>query len=526
MGVFKNKKTFLIELLILVLFSIWIGPVNTGSIFRGDINVIDEGQFGAWVYHMVQGKKMYKDIFITYGPLYVQPLYVLFKLFGSSVFLTRVFLTFGIVIGQITILLSCYYLEFPIALRYFVLGFSLLVPIIQIRQALGLLTVLIFSLFLKEKKYSLVLVSGVLTSTTFLVSPEIGIFSFFICISNILYLFLSKQSFLFTLKRLCYYLLSVFAIVCLFVLWSYKDGWFFNYLNSTIDVLFSFSGIQVPNGQNFPNIILLILNTKSTMDFIKVLFSKEAMLYYLAILYLFSFFYFTVLVCIRKVTQKDIFPGQLLLYGFLLYTILLTRSGIGHFFFILSPCVLLLMYFVKKLTNVITVSKNKSEKRMSLIFVVFIFLFLVRILLLNRPAIAKTFNPLSLSTNIEFDHIFISKQQENQIEKIKVFVSQNTNEKDTVFFLSNDPVFYLLVKRENPSRYDLPYLANTLPKRYELIQSILLKKPKFIFDDVTAWDVDGVSNWTRIPELRAIVNKEYEISRTVVGITIYKIKNL
>src|SRR3989304_5377037 len=94
----KNKKSLLISLLI-ILVAFLIGPTYTSSPFLGNINLIDEGQFGAWVNHMSHGKYLFKDIYLTYGPLYVYPLYLVFKIFTPSAFIIRSYLALGSTLG-------------------------------------------------------------------------------------------------------------------------------------------------------------------------------------------------------------------------------------------------------------------------------------------------------------------------------------------------------------------------------------------------------------------------------------------
>src|SRR5689334_9248614 len=89
-----NKKINILLFFILSAFAIgflyFIGSVGFISPILGDINLIDEGQFGAWIAHMLHGKLLYKDIYAAYGPLYIYPLYLLSKIFGQSAYLIRV----------------------------------------------------------------------------------------------------------------------------------------------------------------------------------------------------------------------------------------------------------------------------------------------------------------------------------------------------------------------------------------------------------------------------------------------------
>lgn len=87
MDKFKVKRiNIFFEIIFFAILGFFIGSAETLSPFYGNINVIDEGQFAAWANFMLHGKLMFKDMYIVYGPLYVYPLYLLFKFFSPSFF--------------------------------------------------------------------------------------------------------------------------------------------------------------------------------------------------------------------------------------------------------------------------------------------------------------------------------------------------------------------------------------------------------------------------------------------------------
>jgi hypothetical protein len=112
-----EKKEIIIEIFIIALVLFFWGG-GWGSPFVGPSNFIDEGQFGAWINHISYGENLFKDIFIVYGPLSVYALLWLTKIFGSSVFLIREYLTFGAIPGFIVLYLLSRRFLFSRSLRY------------------------------------------------------------------------------------------------------------------------------------------------------------------------------------------------------------------------------------------------------------------------------------------------------------------------------------------------------------------------------------------------------------------------
>jgi hypothetical protein len=83
-------------------------------------------------------------------------------------------------------------------------------------------------------------------------------------------------------------------------------------------------------------------------------------------------------------------------------------------------------------------------------------------------------------------------------------------------------MMYLLVNRSNPTRYDLPFIANTLEKRLEVLSSLERTRPKYIFENTLAWAVDGVDNRTRLPEVYAFIKQHYRVIGYIDSYRVYE----
>jgi predicted nucleic acid-binding protein len=80
---------------------------------------------------------------------------------------------------------------------------------------------------------------------------------------------------------------------------------------------------------------------------------------------------------------------------------------------------------------------------------------------------------------------------------------------------------YLVADRVSPSRFNLPEVINSKAKRYELINDLERSKTKYIIYNTSSWDVDGVSNMERLPEVMHYISENY--TKTInSGFVIYK----
>lgn len=506
-----DKKIILFFTVEFILYSLWL--IVIGSLFfvsplYGDINFIDEGQFGAWANHMLHGKYMYKDIYMSYGPLYVYPLFLLFKLFGPSVFLTRFYLTLGTILGILGIHIISYQLSFKKISRWILLTVVVMLPSMSLRQGVGMLTICVFLYALEKKKIAYFVLTGIMSELCFLISQDIGIMVMvIICIFFILRLFI-VNNIVREMQTILSFFLGNLAIVGIFSIWSYREGWFFDYVNTTSDVLFSFSGIDIPNGKNLPNPVQFFWVLPSSFEWIKTIFSKDMLLYWTLLLYCGSLLYLFARMVLKRVDRKDLVILALSLYGCFLYPVVITRPG--HLFFILSPLFIILIFFIDKL-HAGYPDSPKKYRFINIITIILIYSFFIRLGIIFRFNV----NNISLLGNIfhtseikRLGPMSISQVQQRYIQSMQLYF-KNSPATETVFIFTNEPMLYLLINKVNPTRYDLPFVAHTKQKRYELLEAMIKSPPTYIIEDKNSWAVDEVSNVQRLPEIVLFIKRNY-----------------
>lgn len=523
----KKKITVLLESIIIFFLIVFLGNISGSNLFSGDINLIDEGQFGAWANHMLHGKQMFKEIYITYGPLYVYPLYLIFKILGPSMFIVRFYLLLGTALGVIAANLIMYHLDLNRNIRRIAILLLILLPGMTLRQGIGLLTIFLIMNNYNAKPLNNFFI-GCLITITLLVSPEIGILIMIILFVFYFYKLLYDRNISINLMGVFSLLTGLFISILIFVYWSIKEGWFYAYLYSTIDVFKTYSGIDLPNGQNFPNPLQLIPHSLEILSWIKYLFSKELLLYWLLLFYLISIFYLFTKFILRNLSKNETKIAIIVFLGMGLYVILLGRYGIGHFFFVLQPAIIIESFFINSLFFYLKKEKKDLIGRILAIIGIFLIcLFLLRLISIFRPHFSEFFNNLSYirftsNNNINTIGIInISSMQKKHFKIIRNFISKNTKKSDYVFFFNDEPMMYLLVDRINPTKYDLPFIANTKEKRLNLLNDLTVNNPRFIIKDKSTWDVDNVSNEKRQPEIVQFIKENYKQCKIMKSVYVY-----
>jgi hypothetical protein len=344
MGIFKNQKIIItLEIIIFSILAFIIGSAQTVSPFYGDLNLIDEGQFAAWANQMLHGKLMFKDIYITYGPLYVYPLYLLFKIFSPSAFLVRIYFILGSIVGIVTLNLLMLNLGIKRIGRYAFNILLILLPIIILRQALGFLV--IYFLILTETKNNKVypFFVGLFSVLTFLTSPELGIIVTAIATLYFIYrtLRVSKSG---LFKTLYYVLFGLILPTVIFVVWAGTQGWLASFFQTTGQIFMNFSGVNVPNGQGLPDVFELIPRSTNILGWFKFVLSKEIFVYYIMILNVYMLLFMTVKLILKKTNPDDLKIILILLFSLPLIYLYVSRPDFPHVFFGLTPLILLLTY--------------------------------------------------------------------------------------------------------------------------------------------------------------------------------------
>lgn len=501
-----QKKITLV--FIIIILTMLLGTSSPGNFFTGDINIIDEGQFAAWANHMIHGKLLYKDIYITYGPLSIYPLYWLFKVFGPSAFLVRLYLTLGGTIGIIASLFLMDLLKIGKRMSVFLICIFLLIPVMNLREATGLwaLYFLIKSHNLKSAKLSFV--AGVLSSISFLTSPDFGIFMFAVSYFHFLISFITTKKIKTVFIKSCAFVGGVMMTFLVFAIWASYGTWLKEYIYVTKDIITSISGINVPNGMNFPNPIQAF-QSDGLSGFFRFLIGHEMLLYWSLCIYFASFFYIFFSLITKKIKDQNYTFILLTIFGILTYAILLTRHGAGHYFYTLPANLIISGYFLSKISAL-----KKKKASIQRIAVALILLYFARILYLNNPMIRMVINPLTY-THIPNNNpervgfLSISENQKRKIVFFQKYIAKNTMRSDYIFLFNDEPSIYMLVDRVNPTNYDLPFIANTKEKRLEMLVSLIKNKPKYVFMDNDVWAVDGISNIMRLPEVYSYIKKNY-----------------
>jgi len=112
------------------------------------------------------------------------------------------------------------------------------------------------------------------------------------------------------------------------------------------------------------------------------------------------------------------------------------------------------------------------------------------------------------------------------VQQVTNFITNNTSKSDPIFVFTQQPIYYYLTDRRNPTRFYIPWFADPKPLETELLASLKKDNPKYIlYSGGTGWDdVDGSTMQQRTPTVDAWIRANYPVQH-LVGAAIILSKN-
>ena len=520
------KKTLIfvfLEICFVFLWLFFIGQFTGFTALSGDVNLLDEGQYAAWVNHMLHGQKIYKDFFLPYGPVQVYLAYFFVLLFGQTMFSIRLSISIvSIFLGIVVAIYVMRKLKIHPYLQVISTAFLLVVPGLHIRHWVGVAALILLANAIERKSNALLILVGILLSISVLQSIEVGIISCFLAFVYLtikLYQSVGKKI---IIQKILLVGVSFLIPILVWLLFSGIQGWLFDYTKTTYEAVFANAGVNLANGQGLP--VIFNDSSKHPVTIVRELFSKEALFYWSLILLLIFASSLIIRFLSGNVRKEDSSVILLIGFGVMTYASIIGRSG--HYFLVVPFVVISFSYLLTILFGMYSKSSMNQRILIILIFASFI-LYLSRHILIFRFSPLFNFNQKSFyDISVErVSPIGISKNQASEIRLLQDFIDKNTREFDSIFVINNQPGLYFLVDRANATYFDLPFLAYSRSKRLELVASIKNKKPIYIIEDTKAWSIDNVSDRQRLPEFFAYLGKNYEKYKVIKRYIIYRLKS-
>lgn len=425
----KLKNLFIFEgILVLLAFFYYLFFANKGLVF------FDEGVFVHSAERIFLGQLPYKDFWLQYGPTYFYILAFLYKIFGPSILIGRLFLALiclSIIPCAFIVLHKLKISNYKIVALSFLALVSFGFPLVNIPNViwanvlLALLLVIAYLFWEETKRLSLVFIIGLLLVLSLSCKQNLGLV--YGLLFNLIFLLQKHDILKKKLLNLAVLDLTLFAGT---FAWVY---YFFLRQDSALLTQFlNFSrNFIAQNSFSYPPLTMLL----QPLGIFKLL------PYYLPFVLLFALIYFWLK---KKLALKILLLPLVSLIGF--FVTIFPQSDLLHTYpFFGLVLVSLLMLFPKSKLNLLVVIVT--------ILVGFYLTFFTKMYRYERY-----FSQIDTYLNLpRTQGIMVSKADAQSILAVTDFINKNTRKNDYIFVYPSASLLYFIAERQNPSKDQIYY---------------------------------------------------------------------
>lgn len=209
-----------------------------------------------------------------------------------------------------------------------------------------------------------------------------------------------------------------------------------------------------------------------------------------------------------KITNEILFSWILLLGGILFLKVGYGRPDFGHISYS-TPLLLIAVFYI--MAQFFQQNNLDTEK---------LWLPVLLVLLLFIPVNAleskRFFNFLDLNVQQVGKYTKLLDKNDSywlpsDVSKVSDYIKSNTSSDDNIFVYTQQPIYYYLTDRDNPTRFYITWFADPTKLEEEMLADLKSAKPKIIvYSSGNFWDnIDGINMSKRTPKVEEWINTNY-----------------
>jgi len=466
----------------------WIYPLSLIFIFTynplfylGTFDSLEEGFWLGWVQRLLSGEVIYKDFRAYHPPFLSWGLLHFMRLTKETLFHARAYFHILEIVGTFLIYLALNRLVQNRALKILtmILVLSFLASNVQnnveIRLGTGLLAMVFVFTFIKNKKYSALLLSGIATAISFFTSIGVGLATLASLLISILLVSVYAKRRL--IKSYGYYalgLLIVFTPVFTFMATRGSLGGLVSQMQYVLQLFSS----------GYSNAALARPELANLLEWrdVDLYFSSTSFFWDLTRMGVVGTLLYLIFGVVRKKFDlRDLYAGVLVIFNIFLFRTALGRSDKYHLLTILIPALILIVYAIERLTE--------KKKYIGVFLMIFITLYFARKEVQhdffqaqivrfqtygNPPGIFPSYSTARMG-------ILAFPGEDTQLEDDLVsFIQEEVQPDETLFIFPQKPELYFLANRKNSTSFDTPIIYLTQQDQKKLVAELKAQEPKII----------------------------------------------
>jgi hypothetical protein len=505
-------------------FGAWIFLAERGQTLAGIQSITNGGVYG-------------RDFFSLYGPMFIYPLYWLMSWLGHVAYMESLYkwgldiIAFGLLGFMLMWTMRSRLLAFLLIIIIF-----LMFPAQQIttanatilRYILGIFPIICIVLWMDTRQTKWLIAGGLIVGQALLFSPESGVCS--ICAIAAIFIVnsLGKD------KAMPLMILAIFKFIIV-VLLSIAPMMIFLLLNGAFqgfwDCVWGYSQMVMLGFNNIP--------FPSLRDWLGRYFLETWLHYAVISIYCVSIIVLIVSWCRGTRSARFFWTLGLTIYGVLLFRVALGRSGDVQTMKVMIPAMILSAIWVDELwISLLENHRTRLQKAILLVSLTAILINFTNGICMNQTAgnfilssLKDTFIIDGKFSILQDDGImtpekrlgmYIDESTAISINEIRSFIGKHTQKGEYVYFFPNEPAYYFLFDRKNPTRYCGASHAATYERQNEVIRDLEKNKPHYVVYSKQTWQIDGINEQVQIPKIADYLNRHYKMVKPMQTVDIFE----
>lgn len=474
----------------------------------------EEGVLLEWTQRILNGEVQGRDFFCVYGPLMVYPLALLQEIAGPLVSLGR---WYAFILNLISYILLAFIINRVVRSSIVALPSLLLMVMLYpwmtysanltpLRVVLGIMPLVSLARFRTSGKAVWLAVAGATCAASFLYSQEVGVCALLASLVAIGFGYFEQRNLTVLLRRASIMLAGGAVMLLPFVFYFMANG----ALSQIMDNLLLYPRYAMLGyaGLVFPSIADALVSF--TMPFV---FDN----YWIIATYSVGATLLLVRLWLGRSDAGNVEFAFLLVFGLLLFRSALGRSSIDRASFVSPPAFLLLVMALDQCAC--RLKKNRGLFRICTAMVMLLIVITVSVktslsqggTITGRNRFVSNMFPKAKIAGLERNDVRHHPDTDREIRLIADFFRTHPTPDGYVYFFPNEPAYYFIFNKKNPTRYATSYLAATSEMRRELVADLEKRKPLYVVYSRSTWRIDGIPSYVQVPEVYGYLETNYEV---------------
>ncbi len=478
----------------------------------------EEGVFLEWTQRILNGEVMGKDFLCVYGPLMVYPLVLLQEIAGPLVSLGR---WYAFALNLTAYILLAFIISRTIRSTFVALPALLLMVLFYpwmthsanmspLRVVLGMVPLLSLLRFRETGKEVWIAAAGACCGVSFLFSQEVGVCALLASLAFAGFSCIRECGIAMVVRRFAVLLAGWAALLLPAIVYFTAKGALPHFIEGLTvyprNAMLGYAGLVFPS----------IADAVKSLH-VPLVFDN----YWIIGTYVLASIVLLIRIILGCTDTRTAVLVFILIFGSLHFRSALGRSSCYEAF-VVAPSAFMLLFMALDYC-VCRLNGNRNIIRIFMVMLMLAVISAVAAGMSHTRSNLVSFGNMLLEKNrftriiqsqligVERDDVRHHPGTALEIQSIADFFRSHPTPDNYVYFFPQEPAYYFIFNKKNPTRYATSYLAATSEMRRELVADLEKRKPLYAVYSRSTWRIDGIPSYVQVPEVYGYLEANYEV---------------